>query len=93
MTFAVYAALGGVFFLVVLNLQVVAGYTPLAAGIALLPITVLMLLLSARAGALAQRIGPRIPMTVGPAHLRRRAAAAGPHRRGRVVPRSTSCPR
>jgi EmrB/QacA subfamily drug resistance transporter len=65
-TFAVYAALGGVFFLVVLNLQVVAGYGPLAAGISLLPVTLLMLLLSARAGALAQRIGPRIPMTVGP---------------------------
>jgi EmrB/QacA subfamily drug resistance transporter len=65
-TFAVYAALGGVFFLVVLNLQVVAGYSPLAAGTAMLPITVLMLLLSARSGALAQRIGPRLPMTVGP---------------------------
>jgi EmrB/QacA subfamily drug resistance transporter len=66
-TFAVYAALGGVFFLVVLNLQVVAGFTPLASGTALLPITVLMLLLSARAGALSQRIGPRVPMTAGPA--------------------------
>ncbi|MBS2962309.1 MFS transporter [Actinocrinis puniceicyclus] len=65
-TFAVYAALGGVFFLVVLNLQVVAGYSPLAAGTAMLPITVLMLLLSARSGALAQRIGPRLPMTLGP---------------------------
>jgi EmrB/QacA subfamily drug resistance transporter len=64
-TFAVYAALGGVFFLVVLNLQVVAHFTPLDAGLALLPITALMLLLSARAGALAQRIGPRIPMTAG----------------------------
>jgi MFS family permease len=50
----------------VLNLQVVARFDPLAAGSALLPITVLGLLLSARAGALAQRIGPRIPMTVGP---------------------------
>jgi EmrB/QacA subfamily drug resistance transporter len=65
-TFLVYAATGGVFFLVVLNLQVVAGYPPLEAGIALLPVTALMLLLSARAGALGQRIGPRIPMTVGP---------------------------
>ncbi|WP_173036894.1 DHA2 family efflux MFS transporter permease subunit [Phytohabitans flavus] len=65
-TFAVYAALGGVFFLVVLNLQVVSGYSPLAAGTALLPVTALMLVLSARAGALGQRIGPRIPMTVGP---------------------------
>lgn len=65
-TFLVYAANGGVFFLTVLNLQVVAGFSPLAGGIALLPVTVLMLLLSARAGALGQRIGPRIPMTVGP---------------------------
>ena len=65
-TFAVYAALGGVFFLVVLNLQVVAGFAPLAAGTAMLPVTVLMLLLSARAGALAERIGPRLPMTLGP---------------------------
>jgi EmrB/QacA subfamily drug resistance transporter len=65
-TFLVYAANGGVFFLVVLNLQVVAGYSPLVSGIAMLPVTALMLLLSARAGALGQRIGPRIPMTVGP---------------------------
>jgi EmrB/QacA subfamily drug resistance transporter len=65
-TFLVYAANGGVFFLVVLNLQVTAGFRALAAGLALLPVTVLMLLLSARSGMLAQRIGPRIPMTVGP---------------------------
>jgi MFS family permease len=65
-TFAVYAALGGVFFLLVLHLQIVAGFTPLVAGLSLLPVTVAMLLLSARAGALAQRIGPRLPMTVGP---------------------------
>jgi EmrB/QacA subfamily drug resistance transporter len=65
-TFAVYAALGGVFFLLVLHLQIVAGFDPLAAGLALLPTTAAMLLLSARAGALAQRIGPRLPMTVGP---------------------------
>ncbi|MEU4623399.1 DHA2 family efflux MFS transporter permease subunit [Actinoplanes sp. NPDC023801] len=65
-TFLVYAANGGVFFLVVVNLQVVAGFPALASGLALLPVTVLMLLLSARAGALAQRIGPRLPMTAGP---------------------------
>lgn len=64
-TLLIYAANAGVFFLVVLNLQVVAGYSPLASGIALLPVTVLMLLLSARSGELGQRIGPRIPMTVG----------------------------
>jgi len=65
-TFAVYAALGGVFFLVALDLQVSVGFSPLAAGTSILPVTVLMLALSARAGALAQRIGPRLPMTVGP---------------------------
>ena len=65
-TFAVYAALGGVFLFLVLALQVVAGFSPIAAGAALLPVTVLLLLLSARVGALATRIGPRLPMTVGP---------------------------
>ncbi|WDF40057.1 MFS transporter [Streptomyces sp. T12] len=65
-TLCVYAALGGFFFLAALQLQVVAGYSALGAGTALLPTTVLMLLLSARSGALADRIGPRIPLTVGP---------------------------
>ncbi|RPF44018.1 EmrB/QacA subfamily drug resistance transporter [Streptomyces sp. Ag109_G2-6] len=65
-TLCVYAAFGGFFFLIVLQLQVVSGYSALGAGAALLPTTVLMLLLSARAGALGERIGPRIPLTVGP---------------------------
>jgi hypothetical protein len=65
-TFAVYAALAGVFFLLVVALQVVAGLSPIASGAALLPVTICMLFLSARGGALGQRIGPRIPMTVGP---------------------------
>jgi EmrB/QacA subfamily drug resistance transporter len=65
-TFAVYAALSGVFFLLVIHLQVVAGYSPLAAGVSVLPVTAAMLLLSSRAGDLAGRIGPRLPMTVGP---------------------------
>ncbi|MGH3824956.1 MAG: DHA2 family efflux MFS transporter permease subunit [Pseudonocardiaceae bacterium] len=65
-TLLVYAGLGVFFFLLVLQLQIVAGFSPLVAGTALLPVTVLMLLLSARAGALAERIGPRLPMTVGP---------------------------
>ncbi|WP_067469013.1 MFS transporter [Actinomadura macra] len=64
-TFVVYGGMGVLFFLFVLNLQVVGGFSPIAAGTALLPVTVLMLLLSARAGALAQKIGPRLPMTVG----------------------------
>ena len=65
-TFVVYAALSGVFFFVVVNLQVVAGFTPVGAGLALVPVTLLMLALSSRAGALSTRIGPRIPMTAGP---------------------------
>lgn len=65
-TFAVYAALGAVFFFLVVQLQVVAGYSPLAAGAATLPVTVLMLLFSPAAGRLGTRIGPRVPMTVGP---------------------------
>lgn len=65
-TLCVYGAFGGFFFLFVLQLQVVSGYSALGAGAALLPTTVLMLLLSARAGALGERIGPRIPLTVGP---------------------------
>lgn len=65
-TLLVYAALGAVFVLLVLHLQVVAGFSPLLAGTALLPVTVLMLAFSARVGALAQRIGPRPLMTVGP---------------------------
>ena len=65
-TFVVYAALGGVFFLLVVFLQVVLGYSPLAAGAASAPVTLLLLLLSPWAGSLSQRIGPKIPLTVGP---------------------------
>ncbi|MGH3981921.1 MAG: MFS transporter, partial [Pseudonocardiaceae bacterium] len=65
-TLLVYAGLGVFFFLLVLQLQIVGGFSPLIAGTAMLPVTVLMLLLSSRAGALAERIGPRLPMTVGP---------------------------
>jgi MFS family permease len=65
-TLLVYGALGVVFLLLVLQLQVVAGFSPLMAGTALLPVTAIMLVFSARAGALAQRIGPRLPMTAGP---------------------------
>jgi EmrB/QacA subfamily drug resistance transporter len=65
-TFVVYGALGGALFLLPLELQQVSAYSPLAAGISLLPITALMLLLSARSGALAARIGPRLQMGAGP---------------------------
>jgi EmrB/QacA subfamily drug resistance transporter len=65
-TFVVYAALGGLLFLVPTVLQVVHGYSPIAAGSALLPVTFIMLALSSRSGALASRIGPRLQMSVGP---------------------------
>jgi EmrB/QacA subfamily drug resistance transporter len=65
-TFVVYGALGGSLFLMPIQLQRVLGYSPLASGVALIPITVILLLLSARAGHLAARIGPRLPMTLGP---------------------------
>jgi EmrB/QacA subfamily drug resistance transporter len=64
-TFVAYAALGVFFFLLVLDLQVVAGFPPLVAGTSLLPVTVIMLLLSSRAGALADRIGARPMLTAG----------------------------
>jgi EmrB/QacA subfamily drug resistance transporter len=65
-TFIVYAALTGATFLLPVMLQVVSGYSPLASGLALLPLTIIMLALSARSGKLASRIGPRLQMSVGP---------------------------
>ena len=65
-TLLVYGGLGVVFFLLTIQLQVSAGWSPIEAGSALLPVTVIMLLLSSRAGALATRLGPRWPLTVGP---------------------------
>ncbi|HSJ74510.1 MAG TPA: DHA2 family efflux MFS transporter permease subunit, partial [Miltoncostaeaceae bacterium] len=66
MTFIVYAALAAALFLLPIQLQVVAGYSPIEAGSALIPMTIVMLLLSSWAGRLAQRIGPRLPMGLGP---------------------------
>lgn len=65
MTLVVYAALGSITFFVVLELQA-AGWTALTAGLANLPITIAMILLSSRAASLSARIGPRLPMSVGP---------------------------
>lgn len=66
MTLLTYAALGAVLFVLVLHLQVAAGYGALAAGLATLPVTILLLVLSARSGALATRIGPRAQLIAGP---------------------------
>ncbi|MGI9598536.1 MAG: MFS transporter, partial [Acidimicrobiales bacterium] len=65
-TFLVYGGMGVVFFLIPIQLQVTAGFSPLAAGASFLPSTALMMLLSSRAGDTAQRIGPRLPLTIGP---------------------------
>jgi EmrB/QacA subfamily drug resistance transporter len=80
-TLLVYAALGVVFVLLVLHLQVVAGFDPLPAGTAVLPVTALMLLFSARVGALAQQVGPRPLLTAGPL-----VAAAGVLLMARIGP-------
>ncbi len=66
MTLLVYGALGAVLFFLVLQLQVSAGFGPVGAGVATLPIPVVMLFLSARFSVISARTGPRLPMTVGP---------------------------
>ena len=65
-TVLLYASIGVTFFLVAYELQVVGGWSALRAGTALLPTTILMLVFSAKSGELAQRIGPRLQLTVGP---------------------------
>lgn len=65
-TLAAYAGLIGGLFFVGLYLQQVVGYTPLEAGLATTPISILLFLLSPRFGKLASGTGPRLPMTVGP---------------------------
>jgi EmrB/QacA subfamily drug resistance transporter len=66
LTFVVYAALSGVMLLFVLQLQTSLAFSPTAAGLAGLPISVLMLLLSARSGKAAQRFGPKPFLVAGP---------------------------
>jgi MFS family permease len=80
-TLAVYAALGGALFLLALQLQQSLHYSALAAGLATLPITVIMLIGSPWAGAFAEHTGPRLPMTVGPL-----IAAAGLALMARITP-------
>jgi predicted MFS family arabinose efflux permease len=66
LTFFLYAALGGVLFFLPLNLIQVQGYSPTAAGAALLPFIVLMFVLSRWSGGLTGRYGSRLPLTIGP---------------------------
>lgn len=66
-TLVVYAALGAAMFLLTLQLQQTLGYSALAAGAATVPMTIIMLLASPAMGSLSDRIGPRLPMTLGPA--------------------------
>lgn len=65
-TFLVYGALGGALFLFPVELEVVDHYSPFDAGLALLPLTLVILVLSAPSGRLSGRIGPRLQMIVGP---------------------------
>lgn len=65
-TFVVWGAIGAVFFLLTLRLQLDLGYSALEAGAATLPVTGLMMAFAARSGEVAQRIGTRLPMTIGP---------------------------
>ena len=90
-TFAIYAALGTVLFLGVLQLQQVLHYSALGAGLALLPLTLILLVLSARSGKLATQIGPRIPMTVGPLVAAAGMALFAPWCRAPATPRAC-CP-
>jgi EmrB/QacA subfamily drug resistance transporter len=65
-TLGIYGGLGAATFFATIYLQQVAGYTPIAAGLALMPITIVMWLLASRFGRLSDRIGPRLPMGIGP---------------------------
>jgi EmrB/QacA subfamily drug resistance transporter len=67
-TFLVYAALSGNFLFVILYLQFL-GFSPFQAGLLEVPTSVIMIALAARFGALADRFGPRLFLTVGPALL------------------------
>jgi EmrB/QacA subfamily drug resistance transporter len=64
-TLTAYLGLGGVIFLLPVFLQEVGGYSPIQAGLALLPVTSLMIVLSRRFGALADRIGPWVLISLG----------------------------
>ena len=65
-TLFVYAGLSTLTFFLVLFLQQIAGYTPVESGLALLPVTAMMFVLSRQVGRLSMRYGPRLFMGIGP---------------------------
>jgi MFS family permease len=65
-TLTMYAGLSILFFFLILFVQQVGGYSPLSSGLAVLPTTIVMFVLSRRFGALADRYGPRLFMGAGP---------------------------
>lgn len=65
-TLFLYFALNGVIFFLILNAQQLQHYSPLIAGLSMLPAILLITFLSGPAGALSDKIGPRLPMIVGP---------------------------
>jgi len=65
-TLVVYAGLFGAFFFITLFLQQTAGYSPIAAGFATTPVSLVMFVLSPRFGKMSTGIGPRVPMSIGP---------------------------
>ncbi|MDQ6769448.1 MAG: MFS transporter [Gemmatimonadota bacterium] len=67
LTLLLYGALGIVLFLLPLDLIQVQHYSATEAGAALVPLAVIMFALSRWAGGLATRVGPRLPLTIGPA--------------------------
>jgi EmrB/QacA subfamily drug resistance transporter len=66
LTFLLYGAFGAAMLLIPYVLISSGGYTPVQAGLALLPLPVLMTSASPKMGSLAARIGPRLPLTIGP---------------------------
>ena len=66
MTFLLYGAFGGALLLIPFVLIEAGGYSPIQAGLSLLPLSILLGLLSPLMGKLSVRVGPKIPLTIGP---------------------------